>query len=397
MPNLPTVYSEQDDFTVYFENDKVHQKKYLSDSESSRDLVLDLGNTGIRGRGLACRCNDAKHISITVRPERRIREGSGIKHPDVTATGIQSLLNESKFKPSKECPKRFKVSTDGLCEVLYKQIFAKETRSIPSGLVVVGGQTASAKSQTVRGLIYRLLTDDILLKTWCQAKNDRRPHLVTLEDPIEKTLMGVSAGSPPNSDPFDIGIANNRDRLIDYTPRNRSTNDYESLAEAFADALRQSPTVVYVGEVRTKDDWKAIIDFAGTGHLVITTTHAGSVTEIIAKMIDATKATEPEALGRLAQRILAVVHQAPLECDGGVALIPTIWRKTAAGIAGLISEGLSSVLPHFPQTEGDLKRRSSLGRRWAVKELLQHSKDEGMAQLFPEFDGHAFSMDLMGM
>lgn len=396
MSKLTKIYSQQDDFTVYFPNDRRAKARFLNATDYSRDLILDLGDTRIQGRGLACRCNGGRHISITVRPEAKIPEANGIKHPKVTSEAIRSFLAGSKFKPCPDVVRPFQVSTENLCDVVYEQLSQTES-SIPSGLVIVGGQTASAKSQTVRGLIYRLLTDDEVLNAWCQAKNGRRPHLVTLEDPIEKSLFDNLERFHEGTDSFDVRVAKNDGRLIDYTPRNRSSGDYQDLAGAFADALRQSPTVVYVGEVRTESDWKAVIDFAGTGHLVMTTTHAGSVTEIIAKIIDATKATEPEAVGRLAQRILTVVHQAPLECTGGVALIPTIWRKTAPGIAGLISEGLSSVLPHFPQNKDDEKRRSSLGRRWAVKKLLQHLKDAGMDKQFEEFDIQAFKLDLMGM
>src|SRR5207249_2189827 len=94
---------------------------------------------------------------------------------------------------------------------------------------------------------------------------------------------------------------------IDYTSRQKGI-DVHDLKCASEDALRQTPAVFYIGEVRDASDWKEVLEFAGTGHLVVTTAHAGSLIEAMIKLLGAVDAKTPADRRRYAEKILAVVH-----------------------------------------------------------------------------------------
>lgn len=403
-----------DDFTTYLPANEAGNYGLDIGNTPSKDKKVDYSkDTKIKiesernepgeGRALVCWCNGRKKLSVTVRRDDK-PDKKGERNPQssstltITAESIRDQLNGTEYQPKGGATQTGsrKVSVQKLCDTLWELIFQSEKKaSLPSGLLVIAGRTGSAKSQTARGLIYKLLTDDTSVKKWLSVKSGRRPHLLTLEDPIEARLY---ASDPESYERF-FDTAQ-EERLIDYTPRDRKEEDFASISDALLkDALRQTPTVVYVGEVRASEDWKAILEFAGTGHLIITTSHSGSVTETLGKMFDALGAKQPEEIGRIAQRILGVVHQGTIELEHNgtnpSALIPTMWRQTSSGIASLVSEGLASVLPHFPEAKCE-RNRSSLGRRWFVSMLLRDLKDREK-DLFDKFDLEAFGRDLEGM
>ncbi len=118
------------------------------------------------------------------------------------------------------------------------------------GLVLVAGATGSGKSTTMAAMLgYR---------------NDHVDgHIITIEDPIEYFF------SPKKSliSQREIGI------------------DTQSFSVAMKQALRQSPDVLMVGEMRDAESVKMAIDFAETGHLVVSTLHAPNATQTIQRML----------------------------------------------------------------------------------------------------------------
>jgi hypothetical protein len=233
-----------------------------------------------------------------------------------------------------------------------------------SGLVVIAGSTNSAKSLVTRGLIH------LYLENVNQYQKPKRlPHLVTTEDPVERYLAQVKY-TPEGAHP-QLSIAMcAAEKNLDYTPRQQGT-DSGTLQEALRDALRQTPQIFFVGETRAKKDWQELIDFASTGHLVITTAHAGSLVEAMHKIFVATKATTPAARSEVASRLLAVVHLKRTEIVGyeyGV-LVPALWRRVPSGLNALTAEGLASILPHSSSEEKD--PCSCLGRKYFVENLVE--------------------------
>ncbi len=119
--------------------------------------------------------------------------------------------------------------------------------SHPRGLVLMVGPTGSGKSTT----LYSILN----------ALNSTDRKIITLEDPIEYGIKGIS------QIPID-------------------TNKGGSFAEGLRSVLRLDPDVVMVGEIRDADTAKTAIQASITGHLVLSSFHANSCAAAFSRMID---------------------------------------------------------------------------------------------------------------
>ena len=122
-----------------------------------------------------------------------------------------------------------------------------EIISHPRGLVLMVGPTGSGKSTTLYSMLNALNTTD--------------RKIITLEDPIEYGITGIS----------QIPI---------------QTNEGESFADGLRSVLRLDPDVVMVGEIRDADTAKTAIQASITGHLVLSTFHANSTAAAFSRMID---------------------------------------------------------------------------------------------------------------
>ncbi|MBQ1298470.1 type II/IV secretion system protein [Candidatus Saccharibacteria bacterium] len=119
--------------------------------------------------------------------------------------------------------------------------------SHPRGLVLIVGPTGSGKSTTLYSMLNALNTTD--------------RKIITLEDPIEYGITGIS----------QIPI---------------NTNAGGSFAEGLRSVLRLDPDVVMVGEIRDSDTARTAIQASITGHLVLSTFHANSSSAAFSRMID---------------------------------------------------------------------------------------------------------------
>ena len=133
----------------------------------------------------------------------------------------------------------------GLSEAERSEI--DEVISHPRGLVLMVGPTGSGKSTTLYSMLNALNTTD--------------RKIITLEDPIEYGITGIS----------QIPI---------------HTNDGGSFAEGLRSVLRLDPDVVMVGEIRDADTAKTAIQASITGHLVLSSFHANSTSAAFSRMID---------------------------------------------------------------------------------------------------------------
>lgn len=122
-----------------------------------------------------------------------------------------------------------------------------EVISHPRGLVLMVGPTGSGKSTTLYSMINALNTTD--------------RKIITLEDPIEYGISGISQ-IPVN------------------------TTEGGSFADGLRSILRLDPDVVMVGEIRDGDTAKTAIQASITGHLVLSSFHANSTAAAFSRMID---------------------------------------------------------------------------------------------------------------
>ena len=138
-----------------------------------------------------------------------------------------------------------------------------ELCDLPDGLVVVCGPTGAGKSTTLATLIDRI-------------NRTRRCHIVTIEDPIE--YLHGPAQSLVNQ--RQVGI------------------DTGSFNDALVASLRQDPDVILVGEIRDLATIRTAITAAETGHLVLTTVHAGDCVGAIERLVSVFPADEQTGIRR---------------------------------------------------------------------------------------------------
>ena len=137
-----------------------------------------------------------------------------------------------------------------------------------SGAILVSGPAGSGKTTT----IYACLRE---IARQC----DGARSLVSIEDPIEVAVDGV-AQSQVN---LPIGL---------------------DLAGGLRFLMRQDPEVIMVGEVRDRATAEAALQASLTGHLMLSTFHAGSTAETVGRLLD--MGIEPYVLR---SGLLAIVNQ----------------------------------------------------------------------------------------
>ena len=143
----------------------------------------------------------------------------------------------------------------------------------PQGLVILTGPTGSGKTTTLHSL----------LAAEAAARPDR--HVLTIEDPVERRLPGMTQVEARH----DLGFA-----------------------AALSAALRHDPDVLVVGEVRDPATATACVRAALTGHLVLTTVHAGRAHEVVPRLVDMGVDPDlllPSLVAVVAQRLVRLVHE----------------------------------------------------------------------------------------
>jgi type IV pilus assembly protein PilB len=122
-----------------------------------------------------------------------------------------------------------------------------EALSLPYGAILVTGPTGSGKSTTLYAAINRT--------------NDVRTNLITVEDPVEYRLNGLSQVQVHEK----AGL---------------------SFAAALRSILRQDPDTVMVGEIRDAETGTIAIEAALTGHLVLSTLHTNDAPSAVTRLTE---------------------------------------------------------------------------------------------------------------
>jgi type II secretory ATPase GspE/PulE/Tfp pilus assembly ATPase PilB-like protein len=148
----------------------------------------------------------------------------------------------------------------------------------PSGLLLLTGPAGSGKTTTIYACLREL------------SKTGGR-HIITIEDPVEQILPGI------------MQTEINEARGLNF-------------ATAARHLLRQDPQVLVIGEIRDEETAQLAVRAALTGHLVISTLHAGSckgVFERLAVMVPDHYATISGIELIVNQRLIRRVCQ---KCNG---------------------------------------------------------------------------------
>jgi len=132
---------------------------------------------------------------------------------------------------------------------LDKEDYLKVERAIkkPYGLILVCGPTGSGKTTTLYAILDKI--------------NQPGVNIITLEDPIEYTLPGVTQSQVDPEVGYDF-------------------------ATGLRSILRQDPDILMVGEIRDLETAEMAIHAALTGHLVLSTLHTNDAAGAIPRLID---------------------------------------------------------------------------------------------------------------
>ena len=182
------------------------------------------------------------------------------------------------------------------------QVKIRDLVSRPQGFIVTSGPTGSGKTSTLYSFLELIDTNEV--------------NVVTLEDPIEVELYGITQGQVHVRAGF-------------------------TFAAGLRAILRQDPDVIMVGEIRDAETAGIAMQAALTGHLVMSTLHTSDTVETIVRLVDL--GVEPWIVANglsavLSQRLVRVVCK---NCAESIKLDADFWD----GDEVLVTAGSNVVRP----------------------------------------------------
>ena len=120
----------------------------------------------------------------------------------------------------------------------------------PQGLIVLTGPAGSGKTTTIYAALGAIL-----------EQSERSRSIYTLEDPIEHDLLRINQTQIEEARGF-------------------------TFAQGLRSLVRQDPDVIMVGEIRDLETARIALQAGMTGHLIITTVHAGSAVGAFTRLIE---------------------------------------------------------------------------------------------------------------
>ena len=157
----------------------------------------------------------------------------------------------------------------------------------PNGIILVTGPTGSGKSTTLYSALASI--------------NDRSLKIVTVEDPVEYRMTGITQ------------IQTHAD--IGYT-----------FARALRSILRHDPDVIMIGEIRDAETAEIAIQSALTGHLVLATIHTNDAPSAFTRLLE--MGIEPFLLATSVRAVLAQRLVRKLIVETAEPETPPAWMAT---------------------------------------------------------------------
>lgn len=239
----------------------------------------------------------------------------------------------------------------GLSLSLMQQL--QQLVQLPYGLVLITGPTGSGKTTTLYALLSSL--------------NARQRNIITIEDPVEYDLPGITQSQVNAKAGFTF------------------ENGLRSL-------LRQDPDVIMIGEIRDAVTMQIAIESALTGHLVLSTLHTNNAAGALTRCLD--MGVEPFVLTASVTAVLAqrLVRQLCNACKDEETLssaqqdilapyypVTTVWRAQGCVTCNYI--GYKGRVGVYELLVVDDAIRSLILKRASVDELHAVAVNNGTQSL----------------
>lgn len=220
-----------------------------------------------------------------------------------------------------------------------------ELAEITKGMVLVTGSAGSGKSTTMACLIDRI-------------NHSREGHIITLEDPLE--------------------YLHRHNRCI--VSQRELITDTESFLVSLRAALRQSPDVILLGEMRDHETIQTAMTAAETGHLILSSLHTIGAANSIERILDVFDPVQQRQIAVQLSMVLQAVVSQQLVPDVNGQNIPVfeVMRLTPAirnmirenkvyQIEGIIASSTQQQMRSMDQSLFDLYRQRKITRETALK------------------------------
>lgn len=217
-----------------------------------------------------------------------------------------------------------------------------------SGMILVTGPAGSGKSTTLACLIDKI-------------NHEREAHIITLEDPLEF-------------------LHRHEKSIVSQREINTDTENYLTALRA---ALRQSPDVILLGEMRDYETINTAVTAAETGHLIFSSLHTIGAANTIDRIIDVFPASQQHQISiQLASVLQAVVSQKLIPSVSGemvpafeiMVLTPAIRNLIREGkvhqIDGIIYTSAAENMIAMDSSILDLYKKGIIDRHTAISEAV---------------------------
>jgi twitching motility protein PilT len=189
----------------------------------------------------------------------------------------------------------------------------KDLAMRPRGLCLVTGPTGSGKSTTLAAMVNHI-------------NENRRCHIVTIEDPIEFLHKDKNCVISQREVGFDT----------------------HSFALALKHVLRQDPDVILIGEMRDLETTSISISAAETGHMVFATLHTNSAATTVDRVIDIFPPHQQQQIRmQLSVTLEGVLCQTLIpKAKGGGRVMAMEIMPVIPAVRNIIREGKSHQIPN---------------------------------------------------
>ena len=255
----------------------------------------------LKGSDLFLSAGSKPRIKVEGRLEEVEVETLSAEMVEQMAKEIMSENNWEKFKKELELDfaieekgmdSRFRVNVFRQCGAI-ALVLRKVPKEIPSlkklktppvlsnlimkkrGLILMVGGTGSGKSTTLSAMINHRNTES-------------RGHILTIEDPIEFIHLDMSC------------LVNQREIGVDSL----------SYPAALKSAMRESPDVVMIGEIRDRVTMEAVMELCNTGHLVVSTLHSNNANQALDRIVNSfPQGNRNQVLMDLSLNLVGIISQ----------------------------------------------------------------------------------------